>query len=201
LCLLRFQGHHALKGTSIHKLQRHFAAFGGLSSRTAAATASSTRSNLQHIDPGLLSVHKDGSHFAITLGRALKLDDDYCVIGRTGKGLEVLDKLSDDVTMDREEAPEVPLVIAQCGTTDHRGMNETLSAAAGTSGGAAADAIEAAKEQSQHVSAGVAEALLEGLKKRAIATPAPGLDALRQKKQKQSIAGLSDSDSDESDGE
>jgi cyclophilin family peptidyl-prolyl cis-trans isomerase len=192
------QGHHALKGTCIHKLQPHFAAYGGLSAQTAAATPSSTRSNLQHIDPGLLSVHKDGSHFALTLGRALVLDKYYCLIGRVGKGKEVIERLS-DVPTDPLEAPSVPLTIVQCGTTDHRGLNETLSAAAGTSGAAAAGAIETAREQAQHVVAGVADALKEGLKRR---TPAQAPSTAPAKKtRKESIPGLSDSDSDESDGD
>jgi cyclophilin family peptidyl-prolyl cis-trans isomerase len=156
------QGHHTIKGTQVHKIQPQFAAFGGLLSGGRPEVSSSKQNNLQHVDPGLLSVHKDGSHFALSLGRALALDSNYKVIGRIGKGSEVLAKLN-DVPCDLQESPEVPIFIRQCGTTNHLGLNETFSSA--KSDACPHSASAAAAEDLKAASKGVMDALKQGLKR------------------------------------
>ena len=188
------QGHHTLKDTRIHKVQPKFAIFGGISASGGAipiSAAANSQRKLQHVDPGLLSVSLDGSHFAITLARALALDSSYKVIGRIGKGSEILEKF-DDVLTDIEDAPEQSLVIAQCGTTDHRGLNETLSQAA--AGESTSDVAATARGNMAEASAGMMDALAQGLKRK------PGLVAQGSKslhgKRRKGMGALSDDDSD-----
>jgi hypothetical protein len=99
---------------------------------SAESFSSSHTNRLQHVDPGLVSVHRDGSHFALTLGRALALDEDYVVVGRVGKGFDVLEKLN-DVETSLEGEPDTQILISQCGTTDHMGKNEVFGEDARTS--------------------------------------------------------------------
>jgi cyclophilin family peptidyl-prolyl cis-trans isomerase len=196
-----------LKGTSIHKVQPRFAIFGGLgaaSSGAASATpASAGQRKLQHIDPGLLSVAADGSHFAITLARALVLDDNYRVIGRVGKGSELLAKF-DEVQTDIEDVPEQPMTIDQCGTTDHRGLNETLSQAA-AGGSSASDAAAVTRGHLADASASVMDALAQGLKRKpaaAAAAPAgkgPASAKAASKKRTGMMGALPDEEDDDSD--
>ena len=162
------QGFHSIKNTVIEKVQINFAAFGGTCPHTRPESVSVPQNHkLQHVDPGLLSVSSDGSHFAITLRRALPLDAGYKVIGRVSKGMEVLTVLN-DVAVDSEEKPDVSICIEQCGLTNHKGENETLSAAGsslGTDlGKGARDGLQAASQQVQN-------ALRDGLKR----TTAPSL--------------------------
>lgn len=166
---LNVQGHHTIKGTVIEKVHTRFAALGGRSQRASAESFSASHGNkLQHSDPGLVSVHQDGSHFALTLGRALALDENYTVVGRVGKGLDVLEKLN-DVETDAEGEPDEAIVITQCGTTDHMGKNEVL----GTANTKALD-VESAKQGIAGASAQVKDALKQGLK-RERAEPSQGL--------------------------
>ena len=196
------QGHHTLKGSSIHKLQPHFAAFGGLLPASAAIAPSTSRPNrLQHTEAGLLSVHKDGSHFALTLARALVLDANYSIVGRVGKGADVLTGLS-DIATDIEDAPEGPLTVATCGTTDHRGRNEVFSAAE-ASGASASDAAAAAKGGMTDVAAGAMDAVAEALKRKAVGkrgTTGGGAAAKRRKGRGTGMGALSDEDESGSDG-
>lgn len=143
-------------------MQLNFAAFGGTCPNTRAESISIPQNHrLQHVDPGLLSVSGDGSHFALTLRRALPLDDGYKVIGRVSKGMEVLTALN-GVDVDAEEKPEIPISIDQCGLTNHKGENETFSTAGSNLGKdlgqGARDGLEAASQQVQN-------ALQDGLKR------------------------------------
>jgi cyclophilin family peptidyl-prolyl cis-trans isomerase len=160
------QGHHTLKGASIHKVQPQFAIFGGLTVPHSTVARQPCRLNnmLQHIESGVLSVHKDGSHFAITLSRALALDANYLVIGRVGKGTKLLSDFN-NIQTDFEDAPESPLTVVLCGTTDHRGLNDTLSgpSAGGASSGGA---VAAMRGTLAAASAGVMNALAQGLKRK-----------------------------------
>lgn len=194
------QGHHTLKGSSIHKLQPHFAVFGGLLPASAAVVPSTSRPNrLQHTEAGLLSVHKDGSHFALTLGRALVLDANYAIVGRVGKGAEVLSDLN-DITTDIEDAPEVPLIVATCGTTDHRGRNEVFSAAQ-AGGASTSDAEAAAKGGMTDAAAGAKDAVADALKRKAASTggKAGGKVAAKRRKGRGMGALSDDEDEDDSD--
>lgn len=143
-------------------MQLNFAAFGGKCPNTIADSVSIPQNHkLQHVDPGLLSVSADGSHFALTMRRALPLDDGYKVIGRVSKGMEFLTALN-DVDVDAEEKPEIPICIDQCGLTNHKGENETFSTAGGNLGKnlsqGTRDGLEAASQQAQN-------ALKDGLKR------------------------------------
>ena len=159
------QGFHTIKGTAVHEVQPQFAIFAG---RLAGANvapvppASLQKRPLHHSEAGLLSVAHDGTHFAVTLARALPLDAHYKVIGRVGKGSEVLAQLN-GIVSDTEGAPEHPITVSQCGTTDHRGNNESLSAAGATSASAAAENM---RGNLAGASAGVADALAAGLKRK-----------------------------------
>ena len=189
------QGHHTLKGTAIHKLQPQFAVFGGvLASQKEVTTAVIGSKKLQHVEAGLLSVHQDGSHFAITLGRALALDSDYIVIGRVGKGTHVLMRFN-DVETDIEDAPEGALTIAACGTTDHKGQNDTISSvnAASTSQHAAG---EAAREGVAAASSAVLCAVAAGLKRKGGAGDARGAKSRKGAR----MGMLSDDDGDSDNG-
>jgi cyclophilin family peptidyl-prolyl cis-trans isomerase len=161
------QGHNTVKGTDVHKLQPRFAAFGGrLPAAAAVPTSSCSNNRLQHSESGLLSVHRDGTHFALTLGRALALDSTYTVIGRVGKGADILSLLN-EIPTDIVDVPEDQVTICQCGTTDHRGLNESLSAAVAGANVSAGDAAAAAKGAMAQAAAGVKDALAQGLKRKA----------------------------------
>jgi cyclophilin family peptidyl-prolyl cis-trans isomerase len=160
--VLLVQGHHTIKGTRIHKVQGpHFAVFGGLSDKASAESfIAASHSPFQHADPGLLSVHEDGSHFALTLGRALLLDDSYRVIGRVGTGFDVLQKLGTVETSIHDD-PVVPVNIIQSGSSDYKGTGEVFGAVLNTRENDAADT----KKQIQEASVGAKEALQDGLKR------------------------------------
>jgi cyclophilin family peptidyl-prolyl cis-trans isomerase len=200
--LLHFQGHNTVKGTNVHKLQRSFAAFGGqLSPAAAMPTNRGSKNQLQHTDSGLLSVHQDGTHFALTLGRALALDNTYVVIGRVGKGIDVLSSLN-DIPTDICDAPDDKITISQCGTSDHRGLNESLSAGVSGATVSVGDAAAAAKGAMAEAAAGVKDALAQGLKRKA-----PEADRLKRlgkhgkrKFLSEELSDENDSDSEDVDG-
>eukprot|EP00892_Ulva_mutabilis_P009963 jgi/Ulvmu1/7339/UM035_0128.1 len=156
------EGHHSIKNTHIDKVQINFAAFGGTCPHTRAESIGAPQNHrLQHVDPGLLSVSKDGSHFALTLRRALPLDDHYKIIGRVSKGMDVLDVLN-NVDVDPEEKPDTPICIEQCGMTNHKGENEEVSAAGNALG---ADLSKGARDVLNTASMKVQDALKDGLKR------------------------------------
>lgn len=162
LCL---QGQNTLKGTRIHKLLPSFAIFGGKADRQADHTvlaAANAGSRLQHVEAGVLSVSRDGQEFAISLGRALQLDHDNLVIGRMVSAAAFVEKMN-AIETDPEDAPAQSLLIAQCGTTDHKGTFETLSEATGPQTGAEATASMARDLEGSR--ANLASALQQGLKR------------------------------------
>lgn len=185
------QGFHSIKNTRIDKIQRNYAAFGGACPRSQAdAVTIPSNHKLQHVDPGLLSVSKDGSHFALTLRRALPLDDGYRVIGRVAKGMDVLTSLN-DVDVNGEERPDVPILIEQCGLTNHKGENETFSAA-GTDLGQ--DLNQGARDGLQSASQRVQSAVKDGLKRSAPSKVAPN-------KRRHIVDSASSSESSDDDGD
>lgn len=129
--------------------------------------AASTSSKLQHTEAGILSVSRDGQEFTITLGRALQLDADNVVIGRMVNPAAFVD-LVNEVDTDPEDGPMRPLVITQCGATDHKGTFETLSQAAAPKTGAEASASMARDLEGARTN--LASALQQGLKRKAPAT-------------------------------
>lgn len=181
------QGHHAIKGTQIHKVQANFAVFGGLSDRASAESFSAANSSsLQHVDPGVLSVHGDGSHFALTLGRALPLDESYRVIGRVGTGMGILEKLG-NVETSIEDDPVVPVNIVQCGISDYKGTGEVFGAVVNSREQDTANA----RKGIQAAAVGVKSALQDGLKR---PRPEPAGAAGRKKKLMGELSSSEDDD-------
>ena len=134
----------------------------------------------------------DGTHFAITIARALALDGGYRVIGRVGKGSELLDQFNDMLTGLQDE-PEQPVTIAQCGTTDHRGRNESLSQAR-DGGASTSDAAAVMRGNVAEASSGVLDALAQGLKRK------PGAaGAAAEAKKRTKGMGMLDEDEDDDD--
>ena len=165
-----------MKGTIFHKVQVNFAVFGGMSDRASAESFKAASSGgFQHVDPGLLSVHEDGSHFALTLGRALALDKRYRVIGRVGTGMGVLAKLGDcEVSIDDD--PVVPIQIVQSGLSDYKGTGEVFGAV----NSRGEDTVDAHKGLLE-ASVGVKNALQDGLK-RSCPEPAAAGPSVRKKR-------------------
>lgn len=149
-------------------------------------------SAFQHVDPGLLSVHQDGSHFALTLGRALLLDEEYRVIGRVGTGMDVLEKLGDcEVSIDDD--PVVPINIVQSGLSDYKGTGEVFGAV-NTREQDTADTQKGLIE----ASVGVKSALQDGLK-RSCPEPAAAGPSVRKKRAMGELS--SDEEEDDDDGD
>jgi len=190
--LAALQGFHSIRNTHIDQVQTNFAAYGGTCPHTRAESICIPQNHaLQHVDPGLLSVCKDGSHFAVTLRRALPLDDNYKVIGRLSKGIEVLEELN-DVDVDSEEKPDVPILIEQCGLTNHKGENERFSTAGSELGN---DLGKGARDVLNAASQKVQDALKDGLKR----TGAPV--AFVPKRRRHAAETVSSDDSSDSDEE
>lgn len=189
--LLLVQGHHGVKGTTIFKVQPNFAVFGGQSNRASAESFSAASSSaFQHVDPGLLSVHEDGSHFALTIGRALPLDKEYRVIGRVGTGMDVLEKLG-DVETSIDDDPVVPINIVQSGLSDYKGTGEVFGAVNTRE----QDTAETQKEL-LHASVGAKSALQDGLK-RSRPEPVAAATAGPSVRKKRAMGELSSDEDDE----
>ena len=66
---------------------------------------------------GAVSVSRDGSEIAISLGRSLVMDETHQVVGRIGIGLDLLDDI-DDVPRSPDDMPLWRIKISKCGATN-----------------------------------------------------------------------------------
>lgn len=152
----------SLQGALFHKLLAGFGLFGGKSSAALFPGGQQVPSNskLKTTIVGAVSVSRDGSDFAISLNRALKLDDTHQVVGRVSKGLDVLELLG-DVPCGPDDSPLMRLKIAKCGPTNAEGTHESLDESRAKE--TPEEAAARLKQQSADTRSAVMDALQEGM--------------------------------------
>ncbi|PSC70113.1 peptidyl-prolyl cis-trans isomerase H isoform A [Micractinium conductrix] len=124
----------SFKGTAIHRLVKDMAAVGGRSRSYREGVHMKKYTQLRHSEEGLVSISLQGDEFAITLGRALGMDDTHQVVGRLCGGLQLLGLLN-SMKSDVNDAPQHRLRIARCGFTDAAGTLEDFDEAGASAGG------------------------------------------------------------------
>lgn len=157
-----------LKGSKIHKIQSGFAIFGGKDSKSKTP-ASSMRSDrrLRHAVVGAVSLAMDGSEFAISLGRTLKLDETHQVVGRVFQGQEVLERLENMAVSAVDDSPLRSVTISRCGACDANGTFDSLDdAGPSTEKLSRKETAAMLENEAEATKEAVRDAVLSGLNKR-----------------------------------
>ncbi|KAK9901375.1 hypothetical protein WJX75_009164 [Coccomyxa subellipsoidea] len=119
-----------LQHTDVHRLLPDMAMFFGTSRGYKGAGVRARRyQRLHHNHAGVVSLSGDGSEVAISLTKSLTLDNDYQVVGRVHRGLEILEKVNESA-VDPDDLPLQRITITSCGLTDAQGTHESLDEAA-----------------------------------------------------------------------
>lgn len=108
--------------TRVHKILKGLALFGGKSKKQEIMKFR-VEPSLCHVDGCLLSVARDGLSYALTLARALHLDETYQVVGRVIRGAEVVDEIC-SMSAKADDSPVRQVEVSNCGTTDKDGEIE-----------------------------------------------------------------------------
>jgi len=108
--------------TRVHKVLKGLALFGGKSKKQETMKFR-VEPSLCHVDGCLLSVARDGLSYALTLTRALHLDETYQVVGRVVRGEEVVDEIC-SMSAKADDSPVRQVEVSNCGTTDKNGTVE-----------------------------------------------------------------------------
>ncbi|WIA22889.1 hypothetical protein OEZ86_009830 [Tetradesmus obliquus] len=165
----------SLHNCKFHKLLPYYALYGGKSASASFPGGQGVplNSRLQHMMRGAVSVSRDGSDFAICLGKCLTMDETHQVVGVVRQGLDLLDLL-DDIPRSPDDTPLMAIKVVKCGNTNAPGSHESLDEAL------AKETPEAAaarlKQQSADTRSAVMEALQQGMSHKRSATEA-GLGA------------------------
>eukprot|EP00879_Flechtneria_rotunda_P021777 GHRR01022963.1.p1 GENE.GHRR01022963.1~~GHRR01022963.1.p1 ORF type:complete len:234 (+),score=116.99 GHRR01022963.1:457-1158(+) len=117
-------------------------------------------SRLQHNVRGAVSVSREGSEVAITLGKAMTMDETHQVVGRVHLGQHILELL-DDVPRSPADTPLMHVKITNCGRTDASGRHEPLDEPLAKESAEAAAAR--LKQESADTRSAVMEALQQGM--------------------------------------
>ena len=145
-----------LLNTRVHKILRGLAIQGGRRDARGGERIQIRRElSLRHVDKGLLSLGLDGKTYCLTLAKALTLDEEYQVIGKIIKGIEVLETLCELPTK-ADDSPSRAMEVVKCGITDAMGEEEfdTCARTRQKDGNENSDAlVEKAKRGVQYVNA------------------------------------------------
>lgn len=115
-----------LKGSLIEKIHSGYALYCKFQSRKLSDSLRIMRNtSLHHTGKGEISLSHDGSHFVITLTRAIQLDANYQVIGRLCYGDACLAKIG-YVDVDNKCKPVQAIEIRECGNCSHSDLNDVL---------------------------------------------------------------------------
>ena len=166
----------------------NFAIYGGDARGAAGASSSSSsslsmprNSDLRHTEAGVLSLSTDGRVFAISLSRALKLDEEHQVVGRLCEGRDTLELLCDLRCSSVTEKPSDRIQIVRCGGCSHLGApdGEGGSGGGGSDGRLTKESLEEASARTRDavmeaVQAGLRTKTLKRKKEEEVAAPAPG---------------------------
>lgn len=108
--------------TKVHKVLSGLAVYGG-ERRGGELMRIKQEETLRHVDGGLVSVSLDGGSYALTIARALHMDEDYQVVGRVRHGEATVRNMA-DVPVKADDSPVKLLHIVKCGVCDDTGTEE-----------------------------------------------------------------------------